>query len=98
VAGVGPTDAASRCWKPHVRRLSNDLISEVAVSESLRREIEQIGEQVVGCCKTNDFRDLSHLGHSSPIGREKRHNSREGGCRFWDPIGDMLSNGPLDMR
>ena len=52
-----PPDAASRCWKPHFRRLSNDLISEIAISESPCREIRQNGEQAVRCCKTNDCQD-----------------------------------------
>ena len=29
-----PCNAASRCWIPHFRRLSNELISEMAISES----------------------------------------------------------------
>ena len=48
----------SRCWKLHSRRLSNDLISEMAISESPCREIKQNGEQSVGCCKTKDFRQM----------------------------------------
>jgi hypothetical protein len=52
-----PPNAASRCWKPHFRRLSNDLISEMAISESLCREIRQNVKQSVGCCKRNDFRN-----------------------------------------
>jgi hypothetical protein len=47
-----PPNAASRCWKPHFRRLSDDLLSEIAISESSGREIRQDGEQSVGCCKT----------------------------------------------
>ena len=48
---LAPPNAASRCWKPHFRRLSNDLISEMAISESPCREIRQNGEQSVGLSK-----------------------------------------------
>jgi hypothetical protein len=34
VAGLGHTNAARRRWKLHFRRLCNDLISELAISES----------------------------------------------------------------
>ena len=50
---LAPPNAASRCWKPHFRRLCNDLISEMAISESPCREIRPNGEQSGGCCKTN---------------------------------------------
>jgi hypothetical protein len=29
---LAPPNAASRCWKPHFRPLSNDLISEMAIT------------------------------------------------------------------
>ena len=38
-ARIGAYGAASRCWKRHFRRHSNDLISEMAISESPCRGI-----------------------------------------------------------
>ena len=40
-------NSASRCWKPHFRQLSNDLISEAAIPESSRRE-NQAERRTVG--------------------------------------------------
>ena len=48
-----PPNAANRCWKPHFRRLSNDLLPEMAISESPCRKIMQNGERPVMCCKRN---------------------------------------------
>jgi hypothetical protein len=39
----------SRYWKRHFLGLSNDLKSEMAITESPYREIRQNGEQSVAC-------------------------------------------------
>jgi hypothetical protein len=51
---LAPPDAAGRRWKPHFRWLSNDLMSETAISESPCRATKQDGGKAEGGRKWND--------------------------------------------
>jgi hypothetical protein len=51
MAGVGFSKVAGPCWKPRFRRLSNELISELAISESLTGKASEAANRRLGAAK-----------------------------------------------